>query len=64
MKTRSLRDQWSSRLTFILAATGSAVGLVNMEVSFVRWKASLLGAGGWVSWAQFFSLKIALLEPF
>ncbi|MEE8268793.1 MAG: hypothetical protein V3R23_02155 [Nitrospinaceae bacterium] len=27
MKTRSLRDQWSFRLTFFLAATGSAVGL-------------------------------------
>jgi len=30
MKTRSLRGQWSSRLTFILAATGSAVGLGNI----------------------------------
>jgi len=43
-KTRSLRGQWSSRLTFFLAATGSVVGLGNMEVSFVRWKAWFLGA--------------------
>ncbi len=30
MKIRSPRGQWSSRLTFILAATGSAVGLGNI----------------------------------
>jgi NSS family neurotransmitter:Na+ symporter len=30
MKMRSIHDQWSSRLAFILAATGSAVGLGNI----------------------------------
>jgi len=64
MKTRSLRDQWSFRLTFFLAATGSAVGLGNMEVSFVRWQAWLLGAEGGFRGLNFFSLKIAMLEPF
>ncbi len=54
MKTRSLRDQWSFRLTFFLAATGSAVGLGNMEVSFVRWQAWLLGAEGGFRGLNFF----------
>jgi NSS family neurotransmitter:Na+ symporter len=29
-KTKSIHGQWSSRFAFILAATGSAVGLGNI----------------------------------